>query len=185
MVVIQHLHGFAGALGPVPLQRAQQRVAQVVQVVQVNRRPAAHGPRASKRSGFNLYQYQLCKRSRWQVLTLNSCGRPAPARCGNVYQRRSSCRASSENWGTGSCILAWAPQAAHWHRWPIGTQTQVSTVIISLNSRCEGALPGWAAATSSAPSGSVCPPDLHQRWSQLPCWAASGGTSGYPCDERV
>lgn len=56
VVVIQYLHSFAGALGSVPLQRAQQRVAQVVQVVQVNRRPAAHGPTASKRSGFNMYQ---------------------------------------------------------------------------------------------------------------------------------
>lgn len=46
-------------------------------------------------------------------------------------------------------------------------------------------LPVWAAGTSSVPSGCVCPPDLRQKWSRLPCWAALSGTSGSPWDETL
>lgn len=119
LVVVQDLHSSAGALRSAPLQRAQQRSSQVVQVVQVDRLLAAHAPAAAKRWRFNLQEQQWVQTSPGGVLTSSSCARPAPAQCASVYRWKSSCQASWENWGIGSCILAWAPQAARWRRWPI------------------------------------------------------------------
>ena len=48
VVAVQQLHGLPGALGSVPLERAHQRLPQVVQVVQVHRLSAAQCPAGAR-----------------------------------------------------------------------------------------------------------------------------------------
>lgn len=50
LVVVEYLHGFAGALRSMPLKRTHQRQPQVVQVVDVYRLSAAHRPAGAKQT---------------------------------------------------------------------------------------------------------------------------------------
>lgn len=59
LVVVQQLHGLAGALRAPSLQRTQQRLPQVVQVVQVDGLPAAQRPAAGREQPIAIHVCRL------------------------------------------------------------------------------------------------------------------------------